>query len=69
MVRTDTDILKDVTAELRMEPSLRDDDVAVGVRDAVVTLAGYVDSYADKRRAERIAGKVKGLKAVVNDSR
>jgi osmotically-inducible protein OsmY len=67
MVRTDTDILKDVTAELKMEPSLRDDDVAVGVRDAVVTLAGYVDSYADKRRAERIAGKVKGLKAVVND--
>jgi osmotically-inducible protein OsmY len=67
MVRTDTDILKDVTAEMKMEPSLRDDDVAVGVRDAVVTLAGYVDSYADKRRAERIAGKVKGLKAVVND--
>lgn len=67
MVRTDTDILKDVAAELKMEPSLRDDDVAVGVRDAVVTLAGYVDSYADKWRAEQIAGKVKGLKAVVND--
>jgi osmotically-inducible protein OsmY len=67
MVRIDTDILKDVTAELKMEPSLRDDDVAVGVRDAVVTLARYVDSYADKRRAEWIAGKVKGVKAVVND--
>jgi osmotically-inducible protein OsmY len=67
MVRIDTDILKDVTAELNMEPSLRDDDIAVGVRDGVVTLAGYVDSYADKRRAEWIAGKVKGVKAVVND--
>jgi len=67
MIRTDTEILKDVTAELKMEPSLRDDDVAVGVRDAVVTLAGYVDSFADKRRAEAVAGRINGVKAVVND--
>ena len=39
----------------------------MGVRDGVVTLAGFVDSYADKWRAERIASKVKGVKAVVND--
>jgi osmotically-inducible protein OsmY len=64
---SDSDILKDVTAELKMEPTLRDDDIAVGVRDGVVTLAGFVDSYADKWRAERSAGKVKGVKAVVND--
>lgn len=67
MVRTDTDILKDVTAELKTEPGLRDDDVAVGVRDAVVTLAGYVDSYADKWRAETVVGRINGVKAVVND--
>jgi osmotically-inducible protein OsmY len=64
---SDNDMLKDVTAELKFEPSLRDDDIAVGVRDGVVTLAGFVDSYADKWRAERIAGRVKGVKAVVND--
>jgi osmotically-inducible protein OsmY len=64
---SDSDILKDVVAEFKMEPSLRDDDIAVGVRDGVVTLAGYVDSYADKWRSERIASKVKGVKAVVND--
>jgi osmotically-inducible protein OsmY len=64
---SDSDILKDVVAELKMEPSLRDDDTAVGVRDGVVTLAGFVDSYADKWRAERIASKVRGVKAVVND--
>ena len=61
---SDNDILKDVVAELKMEPSLRDDDLAVGVRDGVVTLAGFVDSYADKWRAERIAGKINGVKAV-----
>jgi osmotically-inducible protein OsmY len=64
---SDSDILKDVVAELKMEPSLRDDDTAVGARDGVVTLAGFVDSYADKWRAERIASKVRGVKAVVND--
>lgn len=67
LMYSDSDILKDVVAELKMEPGLRDDDIAVGVRDGVVSLAGYVDSYADKWRAERIAGKVKGVKAVVND--
>jgi osmotically-inducible protein OsmY len=64
---SDSDILKDVTAELKMEPGLRDDAIAVGVHDGVLTLAGYVDSYADKWRAERIAGRVKGVKALVND--
>ncbi len=66
-MRTDMDIQKDVIAELRWEPSLRDDDIAVGVRDGVVTLAGFVDSYADKWSAERVASKVKGVKAVAND--
>ena len=67
MVRSDTDIQKDLIAELHWEPSLRDDDIAVGVRDGVVTLAGFVDSYADKWRAERVASRVKGIRAVAND--
>jgi osmotically-inducible protein OsmY len=66
-MHTDSDIQKDVIAELNAEPNLRNDDVAVGVRDGVVTLAGYVDSYADKWRAERVVSKVKGVKAVVNE--
>ena len=47
-MRTDTDIQRDVVAELKWEPSLRDEDIAVAVRDGVVTLAGFVDSYADR---------------------
>jgi len=66
-MRTDMDIQTDVSAELRWEPSLRDDDIAVGVRDGVVTLAGFVDSYADKWSVERVVSKVKGVKAVAND--
>jgi len=66
-MRTDSDILKDVIAEVKWEPGLRDDDLAVGVRDGIVTLAGFVDSYADKWRAERVAARVKGVRAVAND--
>jgi osmotically-inducible protein OsmY len=66
---SDDDIRKDVLAELEWEPGPRNDDIAVGVRDGVVTLAGFTDSYADKWRAERAASRVRGVKAIVNDSR
>jgi len=67
MQRTDTDIQKDIVAELKWEPSLRNDDVAIAVRDGVVTLAGFVDSFVDKWKAERVASKIKGVKAIAND--
>jgi osmotically-inducible protein OsmY len=67
MLRTDAEIQKDVTDELKYDPSLQDDDVAIAVRDGVVTLAGYVKSYLDKWHAERVASRVKGVRAVVND--
>jgi osmotically-inducible protein OsmY len=63
----DNDIQQDIVAELKWEPSLRDDDIAVGVRDGIVTLGGFVDSFADKSMAERVAGRVKGVKAVANE--
>jgi osmotically-inducible protein OsmY len=67
MVYTDKDIQKDITDELAWEPSLRNDDIAVGVREGVVTLGGFVDSYGDKSKAERVAGRVKGVKAVADE--
>lgn len=67
MFHSDADIQKDIITEFRWEPSLRDDDIGVAVRDGVVTLAGFVDSYADKWKAESVASKVKGVKAIAND--
>jgi osmotically-inducible protein OsmY len=67
MLYTDTDIQRDITQELKWEPSLRDDDIAVGVREGVVTLGGFVDSWAEKGTAERAAERVKGVKAVANE--
>jgi osmotically-inducible protein OsmY len=67
MHRSDSEIQKDVTDELRWDPALREDDIAVAVRDGVVTLAGFVVSYADKWRAERVVSKVKGVRGIAND--
>jgi osmotically-inducible protein OsmY len=67
MVRSDADIQKDVVDELRWDPALKDDDIAVAVREGVVTLAGYVPSYVDKWRAERVVERIRGVRAIVND--
>lgn len=66
-MRTDTAIQKDIIDELKWEPSLQNEDIGVAVRDGVVTLAGFVESYASKWKAERVASRVKGVKAVAND--
>lgn len=66
-MRKDIDIQNDVVAELQWEPGLRDDDIAVGVRDGVVTLGGSASSYGDKLAAERVAGRIKGVQAIAND--
>lgn len=67
MIHTDADIQRDIVEEMKWEASLHDDDIAVAVRDGVVTLAGYVNSYFDRYRAERIVERLAGVKAVVNN--
>ena len=66
-MRSDEDIRGDVITELNWEPSLNNDSIAVAVRNGIVTLAGYVDSLAEKWTAERVASGVRGVKAVAND--
>ena len=63
----DAEIKRNVEAQLSWEPGLVDDDIAVAVKDGVVTLAGFVKSYADLWAAERAAKKVKGVRGVAND--
>jgi osmotically-inducible protein OsmY len=43
------------------------EDIATAVKDGVVTLAGTVDTYAQRYAAERAIERVKGVKAIVND--
>jgi osmotically-inducible protein OsmY len=67
MTRTDEDIQRDIIAELKYDPTFEGDDIAVSVRDGVVTLAGYTKSYMDKWQAERVVSRIKGVRAIAND--
>ncbi|HEX9489926.1 MAG TPA: BON domain-containing protein [Stellaceae bacterium] len=66
-MRRDSDIKRDVEQELRSTPSIDATDIAVTVKDGVVTLTGFVHSYIDKFEAEQIAKRVLGVLGVAND--
>ena len=66
-MRTDSEIERDVVEELKWNPDLNSTDIAVTVKDGVVTLAGFVKSYVDKTDAEVAAKRVAGVVAVAND--
>lgn len=66
-MRSDADIKRDVEDELRWDPDLDPADIAVTVKNSVVTLAGFAHSYSDKFEAERAAKRVAGVAGVAND--
>ena len=43
------------------------DHIGVTVRDGLVTLSGHVESYWQKRAAEKAVSRVKGVKAIVEE--
>ena len=63
-MKTDLQLQKDVTTELNWEPSVNAAQLAVEVKDGIVTLAGNVDSYAEKWDAEHAAQRVTGVRAL-----
>src|SRR5258708_34281413 len=66
-VLTDEQIQQEVLAELKYDPRVRPNEVGVVVKDGVVTLTGWVDSYLKKWAAEEAAHRVHGVNAVAND--
>jgi osmotically-inducible protein OsmY len=64
--RTDLDIKRDVEEELRSDPRIDATDIAVAVKDRVVTLTGFVRGYGQRRVAEEDAKRVLGVVGVAN---
>jgi len=63
----DTELRRRVLAELDWEPTVDASAIGVAAKDGIVTLTGSVNSYAQKRSAERTAKRVSGVKAVAED--
>lgn len=67
LVKTDIELKRDVERALEWEPSIDASEIAVTAKNGVVTLTGYVSSYAEKWTAERVAKRVAGVTALAND--
>lgn len=65
-MKSDSEIERDVRDELKLDPDLDADDIAVSFKNGVVTLAGFTKSYTDRWEAEAAEG-VAGVLAVAND--
>src|SRR3978361_68923 len=66
-MKSDSEIERDVREELKWDPDLRADDIAISVKEGGVPLAGFTPSYTDRFEAEKAAKRVAGVHAVAND--
>lgn len=64
---TDVRVRGAVVRQLDWDPEVDASAIGVSAGDGVVTLTGFVDSYAEKLAAERVAKQVRGVRAVAND--
>ena len=67
VTRSDGQIQRDVLAELKWDARVQPNEIGVAVKDGIVTLIGWVDSYTKRWAAEEAARRVRGVKAVAND--
>lgn len=64
-MKTNTNLQTRVQDALHWEPLLNKTEIGVLADDGIVTLTGFVDSYAKKIKAEEIVKFTKGVKAVI----
>jgi len=66
-MKTDSQLQHDVMAELEWDPSIHHTDIGVAVTGGVVTLSGFVRSYAEKMEAEKAVHRVAGTRAIAEE--
>ena len=66
-MKTDAQLKVDVTDELAWDPAINATHVGVMVQDGVVTLAGHLDSFAEKHAVERAVRRVAGVRGIALD--
>ena len=65
--QVDGQVREAVQKQLDWEPAVRSTEIGVAASEGVVTLTGFVTSYAEKLAAEKAAKRVYGVKAVANE--
>src|SRR5512144_2878232 len=63
-MKTDQQLQQDVLDELRWDPVINAEHIGVAVSNGIVTLSGNVMSYFEKWAAEKVVGRVRGVKGI-----
>lgn len=67
-LRNDDAIRDSVLFELKWDPKItHPEDIAIAVKDGVVTLSGFASSYWEKVAAEKAVKRTYGVRGVAND--
>ncbi|SHL35872.1 BON domain-containing protein [Flavobacterium chilense] len=67
-MKKSNDVLrKEVMEAIKWEPVLESNKIEVSVQQGIVTLAGTVDNYNQKKEAEHITKDLSGVKAIIDD--
>jgi osmotically-inducible protein OsmY len=67
IMRPDHEIRDEVQEEIDWDPQIGTCDIAIAVREGVVTLAGFVHGFGDRAQAEADAKRVEGVIGIAND--
>lgn len=65
-MREDHKLQAAVLERLDLDPSINSSHIGVAVQEGVISLSGHVPSLIERSQAERVAGRVKGVRAVIN---
>ncbi|MES2229146.1 MAG: BON domain-containing protein [Pseudomonadota bacterium] len=63
-MKTDSDLQREVIAELSWDPAVDATAIGVAVKDGVVTLTGHLNTFAEKHAASRAVLRMAGVKAI-----
>lgn len=63
-MKSDSQLKKDIEAELEWDPAINAAQVGVSVKNGVVSLSGHLDTYAEKRAVEKAVQRVSGVQAL-----
>jgi len=63
-MKTDSDLKREVVAELLWDPAVNSTAIGIAVKNGVVTLTGHLDTYAEKEAALRAVRRLQGIKAI-----
>lgn len=65
-MREDHKLQAAVLERLDLDPAITSSRIGVAVEEGIVSLSGHVPSLLERSEAERVAGQVRGVRAIIN---